>query len=759
MFVNFSEETRHLLKQAERERQQLNHPYVGSEHLLLSILKDSKLVPLLKKHKITYKKFKEKLVLLVGVGNKKSNFVLYTPLLKRVLENAVIEARENNNNSVNPELLIINILDEEDGVAYSILRSMKVNIDKLYFDLRNIRNVKSNKHKKLLLEELGSDMTKLAKEKRLDPVIGRQKEVLKSLEILLRRKKNNPILIGPAGVGKTAIVEGIANLIVSDKCPLFLKGKRIISLNIFQLVSGTKYRGEFEEKMKTLIKELDDNPDIILFIDEIHTMVGAGGAEGAIDASNILKPALARGMIRIIGATTQEEYKKFIEPDAALARRFQIVQIEEPSEENVLRILKGIKPIYEKYHDITITDDLLKYIVLMSNKYINNRYEPDRSIDVLDEVCAKSSVTENYDERKKRVLEQRLDNVKKEKLKALSKDDFKRAYDLKTEENKIKKSLKMIKLNKKKVTKKDVTDVIKNKGNVVFSTNIDERKEFYNNLQEELNNTIYGQSKNIEKLVRSLRKKELLEEKCCYSVLIMGNHGVGKSLLAQTYSEKLVNKKNIINIDASEYTEHHMISKLIGTTAGYLGYDNKNNVFEKVRTNPNSAIIVDNYEEGCEEFKNLFTRILQFKKIEDASGKTIDFSNTIIIFITNNKMQSKQLGFSKTNKVKSFDEQDRLANKVTVTIELDDPNELTIKKIIAKSINHITSKYKQIKINYSKNTINDIFNKVSNVNNLSNLKSLIENEIEVKVVDAILDDKKTIDIKVKEESTALDILI
>ena len=306
MFVNFSEETRHLLKQAERERQQLNHPYVGSEHLLLSILKDSKLVPLLEKHKITYKKFKEKLVLLVGVGNKKSNFVLYTPLLKRVLENAVIEARENNNNSVNPELLIINILDEEDGVAYSILRSMKVNIDKLYFDLRNIRNVKSNKHKKLLLEELGSDMTKLAKEKRLDPVIGRQKEVLKSLEILLRRKKNNPILIGPAGVGKTAIVEGIANLIVSDKCPLFLKGKRIISLNIFQLVSGTKYRGEFEEKMKTLIKELDDNPDIILFIDEIHTMVGAGGAEGAIDASNILKPALARGMIRIIGATTKK---------------------------------------------------------------------------------------------------------------------------------------------------------------------------------------------------------------------------------------------------------------------------------------------------------------------------------------------------------------------------------------------------------------------------------------------------------------------
>ena len=236
MFVNFSEETRHLLKQAEKEKQLLNHPYVGSEHLLLSILHDSKLVPILKKHRVTYKNFKEKLISLVGIGSKKSDFILYTPLLKRVLENAVIEAREDNNKSVNPELLIINILDEEDGVAYTILRSMKINLDRLYFDLRNVKNIKNNRKKKLLLEELGVDMTKLAKEKKLDPVIGRENEIKKTLEILLRRKKNNPILIGPAGVGKTAIVEGIANFAISDKCPSFLKNKRIISLNIFQLV-------------------------------------------------------------------------------------------------------------------------------------------------------------------------------------------------------------------------------------------------------------------------------------------------------------------------------------------------------------------------------------------------------------------------------------------------------------------------------------------------------------------------------------------
>lgn len=751
MFVNFSEETRHLLKQAEREKQELNHPYVGSEHLLLSILKDSKLVPILKKHRVTYKKFKEKLVSLVGIGTKKSDFILYTPLLKRILENAVIEAREDNNKSVNPELLIINILDEEDGVAYTVLRSMKVNLDRLYFDLRNIKNVKNNKKKKLLLEELGVDMTKLAKENKLDPVIGREKEVSKALEILLRRKKNNPILIGPAGVGKTAIVEGIANLAISDKCPSFLKDKRIISLNIFQLVSGTKYRGEFEEKMKTLIKELEDNDDIILFIDEIHTMVGAGGAEGAIDASNIFKPALARGAIRIIGATTLDEYKKFIEPDAALARRFQSVNVEEPSMDNVIKILKGIKPLYEKYHDITISDDLLKEIAFLSEKYLNNRFEPDRSIDVLDEVCAKASVSENYNERKKRIFKERLERIKKEKIKALSKNDFKRAYELKTEENKLRISLQEIKTSRKKVTKKEIMDVIKAKGNVMFFSFEDKRREFYKSLESELNNTIYGQEKNIEKLVRSLRKKELLEKKCCYSVLISGNHGVGKTLLAEKYSKKLVNEKNIINIDASEYTEYHTISKLIGTTAGYLGYDNKNNVFERVRTNPNSAIIVDNYEDGCEEFKNLFIRILQFGKIEDASGKTIDFSNTIMFFITSNITEQKQLGFSKSKRHNLIND-DRLLNKVSVSITMNDPDDFTIKRIIKDNINKIVNKYKQIKVNYDERIINDIFDKVSSGKDYGNISTMVENEFEYKIMDAILDDKKIIDIKKIKES-------
>ena len=551
MFVNFSEETRHLLKQAEKEKEALNHPYVGSEHLFLSILKDSRLTETLKKYKITYKRFKDRLINLVGIGSKKSDFILYTPLLKRVLENAVIEAREENNKIVNPEIVIISILDEEDGIAYSILRSFNVNMDRLYYDLKNKRTNKFSKKKKLLLEDIGTNLTKLAKENRMDPVIGRDEEINKTIEILLRRKKNNPILIGPAGVGKTAIVEGLANLMTSSDCPKFLQNKKIISLNIFALVSGTKYRGEFEEKMKTIIKELEDNDDIILFIDEVHTMVGAGGAEGAIDASNIFKPALARGMIRIIGATTLDEYKKFIEPDAALARRFQIVNVEEPKQEDVIKILTEIKPLYEKYHNIKIPKDLIKEIVLLSSKYLTNRFEPDRSIDILDEVCAKSSVLESYDDKRKKTLNNRLLMVRKEKINALSTQNFKRAYGLKTEENKILKDIDNIKPNKKYVTKSDILDVIKRKGNIK-SFGSDIKKNYYEDLEKYLNDKVIGQEDNIKKLVKSLKKKNIINKKQSYVVLITGESGSGKSFLAQTYLEKFDITGDIRYVDGTK---------------------------------------------------------------------------------------------------------------------------------------------------------------------------------------------------------------
>lgn len=749
MFVNFSEETRHLLKQAEAEKDKLNHPYVGSEHLLLSILKDSKLTEILKKHRITYEKFKQKLISLVGIGNKQSDFILYTPLLKRILENSVIEAKEDNNKNVTPEMLIISILDEEDGVAYTILKNMKVNLDKLYLDIKNNRSTKNNKRRKLLLDEIGTDMTKLAKNKMLDPVIGREKEITRAMEILLRRKKNNPILIGPAGVGKTAIVEGISNLIISSKCPEYLKDKRIISLNIFQLVSGTKYRGEFEEKMKVLIKELEENQDVILFIDEIHTMVGAGGAEGAVDASNILKPALARGTIKIIGATTTEEYKKYIEPDAALARRFQSVLIEEPNFENVVKILKGIKPLYEKYHNILIPDELLKYIAVLAENHLANRSEPDRSIDILDEVCARSSVIENYDEKKKNVLEKRLEKIKKEKLRALSNKDFKRAYELKNDENNIINNINGIKKSIKKVTKSDVLQVIKEKGNIKIPFGGENQDEFYKNLEYLIKKQIIGQEENVKKLVMNFRVKNITKNKKCYSALIIGKKNSGKKLLANTFIKSVFGKNSIIKIDLSEYTEHHMISKLLGTTAGYLGYDNKNNIFEKIRTNPSTALIVSNFEKGCTEVQSLFIKILTEGKIEDSSGKEIDFTNGMIFIIEDKNLSDCPVGFnSKTKEDFSF-LPDELVNNVSTVITMKDLNEEDNKTLLHKKFDEVIKKYENFKISIDDNYLNEILFKLQNSKSNVNIDTLIQNELESKVIDEII--KKHSEIEVKSD--------
>lgn len=744
MFVNFSEEVRHILKQAEKERADLNHPYVGSEHLLLSLLKNSRLKEVFEKRGLTYNKFKNKLIDIVGIGTKKSEFILYTPLLKRILENSIIETREDNNKNVTPEILVISILDSEDGVANSILKSLKINMDKLYYDIKSRKYNKSTRKKKSLLDELATDLTKLAKEGRLDPVIGRDKEISRTIEILLRRKKNNPILIGPAGVGKTAIVEEIANLIAKGNCPNFLKHKRIISLNIFSLVSGTKYRGEFEEKLKNVIRELEENDDIILFIDEIHTMVGAGGAEGAIDASNILKPSLARGTIKIIGATTLDEYKKFIEPDSALSRRFQNVMVNEPNKEDVVKILMEIRPLYEKYHNIIMPKKLINELVNLTDKYLSNRYEPDRSIDILDEVCAKVSITENYLEKRLKKLNEKLNIIKKEKIKAIENNNFKLAYSLKNKENNIDNIISNLKVNKKIVTKENILDVIKLKSNINL-INIDgNRKEFYKNLEDKLNNIVIGQNNNIKTLIESLKKKEVIKKNKCYSVFIYGKEYTGKTLLAKEFLKELVNEKSIINIDLSLYKEYHMISKLIGTTAGYLGYDNKNNIFEKIRTNPNSALIIDNYEEACLEVKNLFIKILEDGWIEDASGKMIDFSNSIIIFTSKVEEEMNSLGFDGKEK-DSFDDSFRsIKDKVSVCIKMNNLNECMVKKIIRKRLNDIVNSYINIDVKYDDSYEKYLFDLYKEKKSLPYVLNKINNSFENKIADALINYKNNV---------------
>jgi len=399
MFGKFSEEAQRVLVDAQKEMSELKHPYIGSEHLLLAILKNNQdLVNKFKKYKITYKSFKEELINLVGIGDNTPDLLLYSTTLKTILENVIIESRETGDEiSVNE--LLLSLLNEGEGKAIRILLSLGVDINKLYSDISEKRKIKQKKSKKLIVEELGVDLTKRAKNNELDPVIGRDIELNRVIEILSRRTKNNPLLIGEAGVGKTAIAEELARRIVSGNVPMPLKNKRIISVDMACTVAGTKYRGEFEERIKKMVKELEDNDDVIIFIDEIHTLVGAGGAEGAIDASNILKPALARGKLKLIGATTISEYKKFIEKDNALDRRFQKVFVEEPDKSNLKNILMNLKSIYEAYHGVKIEEKLIDKIIELSDRYIYDRCEPDKSIDILDEVCTKVSLKEAKEEK------------------------------------------------------------------------------------------------------------------------------------------------------------------------------------------------------------------------------------------------------------------------------------------------------------------------------------------------------------------------
>ena len=725
MFVNFSEEVRHILKQAEKQRDWLNHPYVGSEHLMLAILKSGKLKEVFKKHKITYDIFRDKVINLFGIGRKKSNFILYTPLFKKILENSVIEAREEGKKIVTTEIILLSILDEDNSIANGVLESMNVDIDRLYYDLRLNKCKQNKKSRKTLLEEIGVNLNTLALENKLDPVIGRDREIKNIMEILLRRKKNNPILIGPAGVGKTALVEGLANIIVSDKCPKYLKNKKIIALNIYSLVSGTKYRGEFEEKMKRIIKELEYDEDIILFIDEIHTIVGAGGAEGAIDASNILKPALARGNIKIIGGTTTDEYKKYIEPDAALSRRFQIIKVEEPNKENLINILKSIKPLYEDYYNIKISNAIINDIASLSDKYLKNRYEPDKSIDILDEACAKKMVSSNKNDVRKLKILNKINELGRKKINAITNNDFALATTIKIDINKYKKELEKIKEEKKELEIEDVEETVKLKGNLKY-LKLDNKN--YELIKNNLNNRIIGQEDNIDKILKSFIKKNMLSKKNVYSVLISGKKHVGKTYMSKTILKEIFGS-NVLELDLSLYNSPHMVSRLMGTTINYSPYDTKDSVFDKIRMNPSSGILIRNYDDACTEVRNLFKKIIREGFIEDARGIKIDFTNTIIIFIEDISNENISVGFNKSN---AYEFDIKTTDKIIIdNISVTDKN-----KIAKKMLESIVQKYKKYNISIDDN----LYNKVINSDNIADIKKEID-KVEEKIVSNILNSK------------------
>lgn len=647
MFSKYDEEAKKVLLNMQKEMVSLKHPYIGSEHLLLSLLKygDNGFIKKFSDVGVTYDSFRNELIKIVGVGKSSNEFYLYTPLLRNILEAASMDSSDKGKKLVDTCDLFIALFEEGEGVAIRILLGMDVDIDGLY---DNFYVGKKSKNVKLLVESFGVNLNEKSKNDEIDPVIGRDKEISRLIEILSRRTKNNPLLLGEAGVGKTAIAQELARIIESSNVPDKLVNKKLISVSMASLVAGTKYRGEFEERLEKIIKELEENEDIILFIDEIHTLVGAGGAEGAIDASNILKPALARGKIKIIGATTISEYKEFIECDKALSRRFQTILVEEPDNLSTINILNKLRPIYEKYHKVKISDEVISNIVELSSKYIYDRKMPDKAIDILDEVCSRASVS-TYNTSHISGINEKLSEIKSLKNKSIINNNFDEAFlykktEMILEDKKNKMELKGSFSNFHKVKLKDVYKIVEERSKIPLYRDF---SKVYDTLKGSLSFSVLGQEKAVNLVCNSFKKKSFSSSDSLKpaSFLFLGPTGVGKTLLAKEYG-KIIYGKNIIRIDMSEYKESHSISKMIGSPPGYVGYTDSKNIFEQVRDNPYSLIILDEIEKGSREVINLFLQILDEGVCKNSKGEIINFYNTTIIMTSNLGCSKNSIGFN-----------------------------------------------------------------------------------------------------------------
>ena len=755
MFIKFNEEAQKILKNSKIEMQKLKHAFIGSEHVLLSILNSSNNISdKLNELGINYDVFQKELIRLVGVGNSKNDYFIYTPLLKRILENAIIDTKESNNNEVTIESIFLSILDEGEGIAVRILGNLGIDIDNMYEEL-NKKSYLKKSNKKLIINECSTDLTKKAMDGKIDPLIGRDQEVEEIIEILLRRNKNNPLLIGEAGVGKTAIVEELANRIVNGKVPNKLRNAKIYNLSMASCVAGTKYRGEFEERINKMLKELENNEDIIVFIDEIHTLVGAGGAEGAIDASNIIKPALARGTIKLIGATTINEYKETICKDKALNRRFQTIFIKENTLDETKTILNNLKPLYEEYHGVEISDEIINSIVMLTDKYIGDKNNPDKSLDILDTVCTKVSLNKNSEMIRINELKEELGNIKKKKNELIMKHSFNEAFKLKDNEMKLEDKINNLSLNIKSNTKKivtinDVANVIESKTKIpVYEINKDTKKLL--NLEKYLKKKVIGQDEVIKDITKITKKMMLgYKNDLPYSFLFTGRSGVGKTLLVKEYSDYL--KIPLIRLDMSEYKESHTVSKIIGSPPGYIGYDDTDNVLEKVKNNPFCLLLLDEIEKACNEVINLFLQILDEGVITDSHGNKVSFRNTIIIMTSNIGSEKDNIGFN--NKKNDIEIRNILSiplvNRINKVFNFNNLNEDVLRKILLCKVKTIKEKYQKnnISICISKKVIDEIISKSEyEVYGARHASKLLEEKIDDFVIEGILNGKDKVSIK------------
>ncbi|MEK4757730.1 ATP-dependent Clp protease ATP-binding subunit [Macrococcoides caseolyticum] len=658
LFGRLTERAQRVLAHAQEEAIRLNHNNIGTEHLLLGLVKepDGIAAKVLAAYNITEDKVVSEVEQLIGHGTDMGGTIQYTPRAKKVIELSLDEARKLNHNFVGTEHILLGLIRENEGVAARVLANLDLNITKARSQVVKLlgspemagKDANASKSQNTpTLDELARDLTVIAKDGTLDPVIGRSAEITRVIEVLSRRTKNNPVLIGEPGVGKTAIVEGLAQAIINNEVPETLKGKRVMSLDMGTVVAGTKYRGEFEERLKKVMEEIHQAGNIILFIDELHTLIGAGGAEGAIDASNILKPALARGELQCIGATTLEEYRKYIEKDAALERRFQPVQVDQPNVEDAIEILKGLRDRYEAHHRIKISDEALVAAVKMSDRYISDRFLPDKAIDLIDEAGSKVRLRNYTTPPSLKELEAELEKVKNEKDAAVHSQEFEQAASLRDKQTQLEKKLEETKKewqktqgsNNTSVTEDDIANVVAQWTGIPIAKIAETESQKLLNLEEILHNRVIGQSdavSSISKAVRRARAGLKDPKRPIGSFIFLGPTGVGKTELAKALAEAMFGEEDaMIRVDMSEFMEKHSVSRMVGSPPGYVGHDDGGQLTEKVRRKPYSVILFDEIEKAHPDVFNILLQVLDDGRLTDSKGRTVDFRNTVIIMTSN----------------------------------------------------------------------------------------------------------------------------